>query len=99
MQASQNHEFLRPRHLLGQKTDFNLLSLERFKEIVFENTEPLTTERYPGYKRGSKSFADEEKLERHQQYHEASQYFCPHCGKNFKELKHLNYHVKNRHPK
>ena len=37
----------------------SFLSLEKFKEIVFENTEPLTTERFAGYKRGSKSFADE----------------------------------------
>ena len=37
----------------------NVLGQERFKEIVLENTEPLKTERYPGYKRGSKSFNDE----------------------------------------
>jgi hypothetical protein len=37
----------------------NVLGQERFKEIVLENTEPLKTERYPGYKRGSKRFNDE----------------------------------------
>ena len=45
-----------------------------------------------------KSFDNEEKLEKHQQYHKA-QYCCSHCDRIFKELKHLNYHVKKRHPK
>jgi len=57
--ASIDYENIQPKHLLGHKTNLNVLSQERFKEIVFENTEPLKTERYPGYKRGSKSFADE----------------------------------------
>ena len=50
---------IQPKHLLGHKTNLNVLGQERFKEIVLENTEPLRTERYPGYKRGSKSFNDE----------------------------------------
>ena len=45
--------------IFGHKTNLNVLGQERFKEIVLENTEPLKTERYPGYKRGSKSFNDE----------------------------------------
>ena len=34
---------------------------------------------------------------KHQKLHEELQYCCPHCNKNFKEVKHLNYHVKKRH--
>lgn len=58
-QASIDYSNIQPKHLLGHKTNLNVLGQERFKEIVLENTEPLTTERYPGYKRGIKSFNDE----------------------------------------
>ena len=58
-QASIDYSNIQPKHLLGHKTNLNVLGQERFKEIVLENTEPLKTERYPGYKRGSKSFNDE----------------------------------------
>jgi len=52
-------DVLKPKHLLGERTNLNTLPLEKFKAIVLENSEPLTTERYPGYKRGTKSFAGE----------------------------------------
>ena len=50
-------DVLKPKHLLGERTNLNTLPIEKFKAIVLENSEPLTTERYPGYKRGTKSFA------------------------------------------
>jgi len=57
--APSGFEKILPKHLLGIRTNLNQLPLERFKEIVLENAEPLTTQRHPGYKRGSKSFAAE----------------------------------------
>ena len=50
-------DVLKPKHLLGEMTNLNTLPIEKFKTIVLENSETLTTERYPGYKRGTKSFA------------------------------------------
>merc|ERR1712223_1040333 len=47
---------LLPKHMLGLRTNLNTLPLDRFKEIVLENSEPLVTQRYPGYKRGTKRF-------------------------------------------
>ena len=48
-----------PKHILGERTSFSKLSVEAFKDIVLENSKPLSTERYPGYQRGSKRFSDE----------------------------------------
>jgi len=50
---------LTPKHILGERTSFSKLSIEAFKDIVLENSKPLSTERYPGYQRGSKRFSDE----------------------------------------
>lgn len=51
-------ETLKPKHMIGLKTNLNTLPIDSFKQIVLENSEKLTTERYPGYKRGNKSFSD-----------------------------------------
>ena len=47
----------KPHHYQVPKFDLNQISLQRFKDVVLENNEPLSTERYPDYKRGTENFA------------------------------------------
>ena len=47
----------KPHHFEVPKFDINKIPLEKFKSIVLENNEPLSTERYPNYMRGSESFS------------------------------------------
>jgi len=49
----------KPHHYQVPKFDLNQISLQRFKDVVLENNEPLSTERYPDYKRGTENFATE----------------------------------------
>ena len=47
----------KPHHYDVPKLDLNKIPLEKFKSMVLENNEPLSTERYPNYMRGSESFS------------------------------------------
>ena len=47
----------KPHHYDVPKLDLNKIPLEKFKSMVLENNQPLSTERYPNYMRGSESFS------------------------------------------